>query len=97
MLHECIAITSMNTALLRQLVFIVSLASNCLAQADAKATKNQSDSMVLVRGGTIQIGIDASEISRFEKSSTSPRRNYSKMRFQSTRLLSTAFILTSAS
>ncbi len=67
MLHECIAITSMNTALLRQLFFIVSLASNCLAQADAKATKNQSDSMVLVRGGTIQIGIDASEISRFEK------------------------------
>src|SRR6266478_5679690 len=67
MLHECIAITSMNTALLWQLFFIVSLASNCLAQADAKATKNQSDSMLLVRGGTIQIGIDASKISRFEK------------------------------
>jgi len=56
----------MNPALWKQTICIVSLALNCLAQV-VQAEKNQSGSMVLVRGSTIQIGIDATEIPRFEK------------------------------
>ncbi len=52
--------------------------SSCLAQVEAgagagnkahlaKISKSPDDSMVLVRGGTIQVGIDATEISRFEE------------------------------
>jgi sulfatase modifying factor 1 len=67
---ECTGILFINTAVLKQVLFtllFVLLASSCLLQLDAKGAKNQSNSMVLVRGGTIQVGIDASEIPRFEK------------------------------
>lgn len=54
------------------------LPSSCLAQVkarsvaarkaqDAKGTNHPDGSMVLVRGGDIQVGIDTSEIPRFEK------------------------------
>jgi formylglycine-generating enzyme required for sulfatase activity len=57
----------MNAAILRQIASLMLFATNCLAQADAKQTRDQSDSMVLVRGGTIMVGIDADEIPRFQK------------------------------
>jgi formylglycine-generating enzyme len=57
----------MNIALLKQVSSLILVASNCLAQADAKKTKNRTDSMVLVRGGTIMVGIDADEIPGYQK------------------------------
>jgi sulfatase modifying factor 1 len=70
----------MNTALLsRVFVFLIFfwLPSSRLAQEtrsvaagktqEAKGTNNPHGSMVLVRGGSIQMGIDASEIPRLEK------------------------------
>jgi len=54
------------TLLTRGLLSFLLLAPTCLAQEDARQMK-ESDSMVLVRGGTIQVGIDAVEIPRFEK------------------------------
>lgn len=53
-------------ALLRGLVAIL-IASNCLAQVLDRAATNQYGSMVFVRGGTIQVGIDPNEVARFEK------------------------------
>jgi len=56
----------MNTARLSVLIVVLG-ASNCGAQTTTAATGPQSDSMVLIHGGTIQVGIDASEIPHFEK------------------------------
>lgn len=81
MLEAESAVDSMSTAFLIPcliLPMLVRLPLGCLAQAesrsvparlpqDSKGTSNAVGSMVLVRGGTIQIGIDAGEISRFEK------------------------------
>ena len=57
----------MNTSFLKQGVLIISLASSFSGQIETGAKKSQNDSMVSVRGGTIQVGVDAIEIPRFEK------------------------------
>ena len=57
----------MNASRLKSILVIVSVASHSFAQGAAAKTTPQSDAMVLVGGGTIQIGIDASEIPQFEK------------------------------
>jgi formylglycine-generating enzyme required for sulfatase activity len=55
------------TLLMHALLLFFSLTPDCLAQVEVARTKKESDSMVFVRGGTIQVGIDAVEIPRFEK------------------------------
>ena len=62
-----IASNFMTAALFAQVLVIVSFASNGLTQEKDERTRHQSSSMVLVRGGTIQIGIDGAQIPRFER------------------------------
>lgn len=61
-------INFVNGALLTRLSCLVLVASNCLAPAhvDDSRKKNPDDSMTLVHGGTIMMGIDANEIPKFD-------------------------------
>jgi formylglycine-generating enzyme len=56
----------MNTAPLKLALCILSLAAESLAQVKAKVASDPTDSMVLIRGGTIQVGIDPGDIPRFQ-------------------------------
>jgi len=57
----------MNTDTLPQILLMVLFLSNYFGQVGPERMKNPSDSMALVRGGTIQVGIDATEVPRLEK------------------------------
>lgn len=57
----------MNLTFWKPALFTVLLGFNCLAQTNAEGRDHQRDSMAFVRGGTIQVGIDATEIPRFQK------------------------------
>jgi formylglycine-generating enzyme required for sulfatase activity len=56
-----------NSTFLRSLLSTVLLGLNCLAQTATEGRDHQPESVVFVRGGTIQVGIDATEIPRFQK------------------------------
>src|SRR6201993_2023108 len=56
----------MNTAPLKLALCILSLASESFAQVKAEVASDPTDSMVLIRGGTIQVGIDPGDIPRFQ-------------------------------